>query len=91
MKDISDYEGDIQVTFTYMETEVLCYTDSLADEYPSLRETVDRTQERRHEEEALHVLDLHARMTDVLQNQGPNEGGVTLLCENIRTGSTHLS
>ncbi len=41
-----------------MKTDVLRSADGLSDQQPRLWKAVDRTEERRHQQEALDMLDL---------------------------------
>ena len=54
---------------THVKTDVLRCADGLSDQEPRLWQAVDGTQERRHQQEALNVLDLHRGSTNVVQDK----------------------
>ena len=52
-----------------MKTEILAGPNGLTNKYPRLGKAVDTTQERRHENEALHMCHLRVCVANVLQYQ----------------------
>ena len=70
LENVRNAERPAGTTNTYVKPYVLRDAHGLAHQEPCLGQTVDGAEEGRHQQEALHVLDLHARVADVLQNQG---------------------